>query len=121
LEREVLESHYIEGYKVHEIAKRHGWTETAVRIRLLRARRSVERKLSTMTKAKRRRLAADSLEAMSEARTAASEVTEMPARRARVLEMSAETKGRGAEQKTASDFADASEQTRFARVPQKVA
>lgn len=116
LEREVLESHYIEGYKVHEIAERHGWTETAVRIRLLRARRSVERKLATMTKAKRRRLAADSLEAISEARTAASEVTEMPARRARVLEMSP-----GAEQKTASDFADAGEQTRFARAPQKVA
>jgi RNA polymerase sigma factor (sigma-70 family) len=123
LEREVLESHYLEGYKVHEIAERHGWTETAVRIRLLRARRSVERKLSTMTKAKRRRLAADSLEAISEARGAASEVTEMPARRkrARVLEMSPETKGRGAEQKTVPDFTDADEQTRFARAPQKVA
>jgi RNA polymerase sigma factor (sigma-70 family) len=120
LEREVLESHYIEGYKVHEIAERHGWTETAVRIRLLRARRSVERKLATMTKAKRRRLAADSLEAISEARTAGSEVTQKPARRARVLEMSPETKGR-AEQKTTSDFVDADEQARFTRVPQKVA
>jgi DNA-directed RNA polymerase specialized sigma24 family protein len=39
-DRVVLEGYYIEGYKVHEIAERHGWTETAVRIRLLRARRS---------------------------------------------------------------------------------
>ncbi len=39
-DRVVLEGYYIEGYKVQEIAERHGWTETAVRIRLLRARRS---------------------------------------------------------------------------------
>lgn len=121
LEREVLESHYIEGYKVHEIAERHGWTETAVRIRLLRARRSVEQKLATMTKAKRRRLAADSLEAISEARNSASEEMEMPARRARVLEMSPETKSRSAKQKAGSGFLAADEQAGFARVPQKVA
>lgn len=86
IEREVLESHYIEGYKVHEIAERHGWSETAVRIRLLRARRSVERKLATMTKAKRRRLGADSRKAISEAHKTASEVMELPARRGRVME-----------------------------------
>jgi RNA polymerase sigma factor (sigma-70 family) len=121
IEREVLESHYFEGYKVQEIAERHGWTETAVRIRLLRARRSVERKLATMTKAKRRRLAADSKEAISKARNAASEVTEMPARRARVLEISPETKTRGAEQKIGSGFSTGDDQARFARVPKKVA
>jgi RNA polymerase sigma factor (sigma-70 family) len=45
-ERAVLEGHYIEGYNMREIARQHGWSETAVRIRLLRARRSVEKKLS---------------------------------------------------------------------------
>ena len=45
-DRIVLHSHYIEGYKVQEIAQQYGWTETAVRIRLLRARRSVEKRLS---------------------------------------------------------------------------
>ncbi len=44
-DRAVLEGHYIEGFKVQEIAARHGWSETAVRIRLLRARRSVVRRL----------------------------------------------------------------------------
>jgi len=44
-DRAVLEGYYIEGYKVQEIAERHGWTETAVRIRLLRARRGAERNL----------------------------------------------------------------------------
>ena len=44
-ERLVLERHYLEGYKVQEIAEQHGWTETAVRIRLLRARRSVGAKM----------------------------------------------------------------------------
>jgi len=39
--RIVLQRHYLEGYKVQEIAQAHGWTETAVRIRLLRARRAV--------------------------------------------------------------------------------
>jgi RNA polymerase sigma factor (sigma-70 family) len=86
VEREVLESHYIEGYKVHEIAERHGWTETAVRIRLLRARRSVERKLATLNKAKRRRLAADAREAISETLRTASDVVEMPARQTLVPE-----------------------------------
>ncbi len=33
------------GYKVQEIAQQQGWTETAVRIRLLRARRTVGKRL----------------------------------------------------------------------------
>jgi len=53
----VLEGHYIEGYKVQEIARQHGWSETAVRIRLLRARRSVERRLSRPKHARLRNLA----------------------------------------------------------------
>jgi RNA polymerase sigma factor (sigma-70 family) len=44
-DRIVLERHYLEGFKVREIATEHGWTETAVRIRLLRARRSVGERL----------------------------------------------------------------------------
>jgi len=44
-DRIVLERHYIEGFKVQEIATEHGWTETAVRIRLLRARRAVGKRL----------------------------------------------------------------------------
>ncbi len=44
-DRLVLQRHYLEGYKVQEIAQEHGWTETAVRIRLLRARRSVGKRL----------------------------------------------------------------------------
>jgi RNA polymerase sigma factor (sigma-70 family) len=48
-DRMVLQRHYLEGYKVQEIAKSHGWTETAVRIRLLRARRTVGKRLGTRT------------------------------------------------------------------------
>jgi len=48
-ERIVLQGHYLEGLKVREIANEHGWTETAVRIRLLRARRSVEQRLGGVT------------------------------------------------------------------------
>jgi RNA polymerase sigma factor (sigma-70 family) len=44
-DRIVLQRHYLEGYKVQEIAQAHGWTETAVRIRLLRARRTVGSRL----------------------------------------------------------------------------
>jgi RNA polymerase sigma factor (sigma-70 family) len=44
-DRLVLHRYYIEGYKVQEIAKLQGWTETAVRIRLLRARRSARKRL----------------------------------------------------------------------------
>jgi len=39
-DRQILQWHYLEGYKVQEIALRQGVTETAVRIRLLRARRT---------------------------------------------------------------------------------
>ena len=40
-DRAVLEQHYIDGYKAVEIAKLRGCSETAVRIRLLRARRKI--------------------------------------------------------------------------------
>src|SRR5215203_131473 len=43
--RIVLQRHYLEGFKVQEIAEEQGWTETAVRIRLLRARRTVGKRL----------------------------------------------------------------------------
>jgi DNA-directed RNA polymerase specialized sigma24 family protein len=48
-DRMVLQRHYLEGYKVQEIANSQGWTETAVRIRLLRARRSVGKRLGRRT------------------------------------------------------------------------
>jgi DNA-directed RNA polymerase specialized sigma24 family protein len=44
-DRLVLQWHYLQGYKVQEIARKQGWTETAVRIRLLRARRTVGQRL----------------------------------------------------------------------------
>lgn len=44
-ERMVLQRHYLEGYQVREIALANGWSDTAVRIRLLRARRAVAKKL----------------------------------------------------------------------------
>jgi len=40
-DRIVLEEHYIDGYKTSEIAQLRGCSETAVRIRLLRARRKL--------------------------------------------------------------------------------
>jgi RNA polymerase sigma-70 factor (ECF subfamily) len=40
-DRIVLEDHYIRGYKLEEIAAQNNWSETAVRIRLLRARRKM--------------------------------------------------------------------------------
>ena len=45
-DRLVLERHYLEGYTAREIASAHGWSETAVRIRLLRARRAVAKTLA---------------------------------------------------------------------------
>ena len=39
-DRLVLRQRYLEGSRIGEIAREHGWSETAVRIRLLRARRS---------------------------------------------------------------------------------
>lgn len=53
----VLRRHYLEGFKIHEIAQQNGWTETAVRIRLLRARRSVNKKLTKRTSSPLRVLA----------------------------------------------------------------
>jgi DNA-directed RNA polymerase specialized sigma24 family protein len=44
-DRMVLQRLYLEGFKVQEIAQQQGWTETAVRIRLLRARRTVGKRL----------------------------------------------------------------------------
>jgi RNA polymerase sigma-70 factor (ECF subfamily) len=41
-DRTVIENHYIDGYKAREIAQLHGCSETAVRIRLLRARRKIQ-------------------------------------------------------------------------------
>jgi len=66
-DRVVLEGHYIEGYKVQEIARQHGWSETAVRIRLLRARRSVERRLSRPKHARLRNLAEKTKRALASA------------------------------------------------------
>ncbi|MBV8072187.1 MAG: RNA polymerase sigma factor [Acidobacteriaceae bacterium] len=66
-DRVVLEGHYIEGYKVQEIARQHGWSETAVRIRLLRARRSVERRLSKPKHARLRNLAEKTKKALASA------------------------------------------------------
>jgi RNA polymerase sigma-70 factor (ECF subfamily) len=66
-DRVVLEGHYIEGYKVQEIAKQNGWSETAVRIRLLRARRSVERRLSKPKNSRLRTLADKTHKALASA------------------------------------------------------
>lgn len=44
-DREVLQRHYLEGYKLQEIAQVLGSTEVAVKVRLLRARRSVGKRL----------------------------------------------------------------------------
>ena len=45
-DRMVLERHYLQGYTVREIASAHGWSETAVRIRLLRARRAAAKTIA---------------------------------------------------------------------------
>jgi DNA-directed RNA polymerase specialized sigma24 family protein len=66
-DRVVLEGHYIEGYKVQEIAQKNGWSETAVRIRLLRARRSVERRLNRPKHIRLRSLAEKTKKALADA------------------------------------------------------
>jgi RNA polymerase sigma factor (sigma-70 family) len=54
-DRLVLQRRYLEGHEVREIAHAHGWSETAVRIRLLRARRAaakttaISRSTTTLT------------------------------------------------------------------------
>jgi RNA polymerase sigma-70 factor (ECF subfamily) len=65
-DRAVLEGHYIEGYKVQEIARQFGWSETAVRIRLLRARRSVEKRLNKSRHGQLRTLAAKAKRALTD-------------------------------------------------------
>jgi DNA-directed RNA polymerase specialized sigma24 family protein len=44
-ERVVLQKRYLEGWGIRDIARTHGWTETAVRIRLVRARRSARARM----------------------------------------------------------------------------
>jgi RNA polymerase sigma-70 factor (ECF subfamily) len=44
-DRIVLEAHYIRGFRLDEIARANHWSETAARIRLLRARRRVRQSL----------------------------------------------------------------------------
>jgi RNA polymerase sigma factor (sigma-70 family) len=45
-DRIVLEDRYLRGYKIQEIADAHGWSERAVRVRLLRARRRAKERLN---------------------------------------------------------------------------
>lgn len=51
-DRLLLEGRYLEGYRVRELADLYGWSETAVRIRLLRARRSIVSKLQPKKRTK---------------------------------------------------------------------
>lgn len=44
-ERNVLKQRYIEGFQIKDIARREGRTQTAVRLRLLRARRAARARL----------------------------------------------------------------------------
>lgn len=44
-ERVVLEQRYLEGFQIKDIARQQGRTQTAVRLRLLRARRSARARL----------------------------------------------------------------------------
>jgi DNA-directed RNA polymerase specialized sigma24 family protein len=45
-DRLVLQRFYLEGYKIQEIAASQGWSETAVRVRLSRARRSAGKRFA---------------------------------------------------------------------------
>lgn len=45
-DRVVLQKRYIEDCAIRDIAQQHGWTETAVRIRLVRARRSARARMN---------------------------------------------------------------------------
>jgi len=47
-DRLVLERRYLEGHEVREIAHLHGWSETSVRVRLLRARRAAAKTLTAI-------------------------------------------------------------------------
>jgi DNA-directed RNA polymerase specialized sigma24 family protein len=57
-ERTLLRQQYIEELKISEIAHQHGCSETAARIRILRARRAVRNRLCRTAKPSRRALAA---------------------------------------------------------------
>jgi RNA polymerase sigma factor (sigma-70 family) len=46
IEHEVLELRYLRGYNISDLANRYGCTETAVRVKLLRARRSLKAKFT---------------------------------------------------------------------------
>ncbi len=54
-DRIVLEGHYICGYKLDEIARQNNWSETAARIRLLRARKRMQHLFLATPKASRLR------------------------------------------------------------------
>jgi DNA-directed RNA polymerase specialized sigma24 family protein len=54
-ERWLLERHHIEGHRIADIARQQGCTETAARIRLLRARRSVGIRLVRLREARQKR------------------------------------------------------------------
>lgn len=43
-ERKLLEAHYLEGYDIADLARRHNCTRTAIRVRLVRARRTLREK-----------------------------------------------------------------------------
>ncbi|MGD0296042.1 MAG: sigma-70 family RNA polymerase sigma factor [Bryobacteraceae bacterium] len=49
-DRLVLQRRYLEEHEVREIAHAHGWSETAVRIRLLRARRAAAKTLASISR-----------------------------------------------------------------------
>ena len=49
-DRLVLQRRYLEGHDVREIAQAHGWSETAVRIRLLRSRRAAAKTLAHVSR-----------------------------------------------------------------------
>ena len=44
-DRLLLQARYLEGYRLKELADLHGWTESAVRVRLFRARRRAHGRL----------------------------------------------------------------------------
>lgn len=48
--RKMLRMHYLEGLKISEIAEKTGYTETAIRIKLMRARQLARRKLADLMK-----------------------------------------------------------------------
>ncbi len=54
-ERWLLERHHLEGHRIADIAKHQGCTETAARIRLLRARRSAGNRLIRLGEARQKR------------------------------------------------------------------